>query len=467
MLEESLSELAVFKGSEFVVAGTAGAQVELLEDRRHIAVTTPAAMWSYGAHLFIDERSLPAGRHLLFRIDLWVTQGTINVGVVGADGQFIVHESRSKVDGRTAVNLFLEPKDRPSQLIVRNSGRQSGKAIIERVQVYRTSDAFLKAASSGVAPTVVSRLSQSISGAFEQSSSQAVELGSEPMVSLILAVKNGLPYLDDALESVRRQSYQNVELVVQDCLSTDGSSERIAKLDEVPVRSRREADGGVGDANNRALGRCRGSIIGSIDSDNLLDRDAVARAVEHFLAHPEHAVVYGSVQMVSVEGIAQDIFRPGGFDFLRLVSCELVLPWSTSFFNRAVCGESLWLDPQLKTCADYDTWLRLSHLPIAFMDCVLGSTRISSKSMTCRPESYEQFCADKAVGLKRYAEKCAHEPLRAALIRSGLVGIYCWAAESIKGLSPDSTEQIMDFYERAQAIDPTSSRLALTTQRLF
>jgi len=327
-------------------------------------------------------------------------------------------------------------------------------------------NAFLEAARTA-APTRISSSSQPIDCAFAHLSNQDGELDSRPLVSLILTVKNGLPYLEEALESVRHQSYRNIELVVQDCLSTDGSTEHITAFDGAPVYARREADDGIGHANNRALERCRGVIIGSIDSDNLLDRDAVARAVEHFSVNPKDAVVYGSVQMISADGASTTIFRPGSFDFLRLISCDLVLPWSTAFFNRRVCGASLQLDHSLKTCADYDAWLRLSHLPIAFMDCVQGSTRISDMSMTCRPENYEQFCADKSFALRRYLAKCAHEPLGESLLRRGLVGIHCWAAESLKALSPQSIDSISDLYARAKAIDSTSSRLTLAAQRLF
>jgi hypothetical protein len=77
-------------------------------------------------------------------------------------------------------------------------------------------------------------------------------------------------------------------------------------------------------------------------------------------------------------------------------------------------------------------WLRLGHLPITFIDEVRNSTRLSDSSMTCRPENYEQFCSDKIFALRTYAETCAHETLRAALIRQGVVGIYCWRRKALR-----------------------------------
>jgi glycosyltransferase involved in cell wall biosynthesis len=465
--ELRLTEVAVFAGADFIANTAPDASVELLDDGRHIAVTTPAATWAYAAHLLLDNRSLPTTGDLLLRVDLWVNQGAVNVGVVGPDGQFIAHETRAMGDGRSALNLLLKGEDRPSQIVVRNAGRSVAMAVVERVQVYRrVEDPFAEAALAR-APVRASVSSQPLPRAIRFAAFARAKANKNPLVSLILTVKNGLPYLDNALESVRGQSYRNLELVVQDCLSTDGSSERVAKFDGARVHVRREADGGIGDANNRALKRCRGTIIGSIDSDNLLEPDAVARAVTHFAAHPGDAAIYGSVRMISATRTDEGVFRPGPMDFLHLVSCDLVLPWSTAFFNKAICGDALRLDPQLKTCADYDTWLRLSHLPISFIDQVQGATRLSDSSMTCRPENYEQFCKDKIFVLRRYAGTCAHEPLRGALVRHGLVGIYCWAAESIKGLAPERVDLIADFHERAKAVDPVSPRLALAGVRLL
>src|SRR5207237_2244233 len=78
-------------------------------------------------------------------------------------------------------------------------------------------NAFLEAARTA-APTRISSSSQPIDRAFAHLSNQDGELDSRPLVSLVLTVKNGLPYLEEALESVRHQSYRNIELVVQDCL---------------------------------------------------------------------------------------------------------------------------------------------------------------------------------------------------------------------------------------------------------
>jgi glycosyltransferase involved in cell wall biosynthesis len=286
---------------------------------------------------------------------------------------------------------------------------------------------------------------------------------SKPLVSLVLCVKDGIPYLPDAVESVRAQTYERIEFVVQDGVSRDGSLEYLQALDAIDLVS--EADSGIGDAFNRAFARCRGEIVGSVDSDNRLDPDAVAAAVDEITSHGDCAAVYGSVELVDTEDSVVMEFVPGEFDLLRLIACELVPPFSTAFFSRMVCGDELHFDRTMATCADYDLWLRLSHLPVRRIDTVLGSTRLSDKSMTRDVSRYGRFVSDKLGALERYLSRYPRSPLVDAIGRAGVVGINLWAAESIVGIDAAS-RAFEPFLAAAEALDPGSPRLARFRERL-
>ena len=287
-----------------------------------------------------------------------------------------------------------------------------------------------------------------------------------PLVSLIFTVKNGMPFVSSAIESVRRQSYRNFQLIVQDCMSDDGTSELLTGIDDIEVDLAREPDGGIGDAVSRALSRCRGPIIGSIDSDNLLHPGALDRVAEHFARSPADAAAYGAVEMIDEAGAVLDLFRPARFNLLRLLDCELVPPWSTAFFRRETLIDAFRPGAALRTCADFSTWLHVAHLPIGYIDEPLGSTRLNRNSMTCNVEAYEQFCLDKIKALNQYLASCKHKSLRTALLLHGKVGIYCWAAESIAGLDRSRNDLVQSFLGRARAIAPASSRLASAEQRI-
>lgn len=283
----------------------------------------------------------------------------------------------------------------------------------------------------------------------------------EPHISLILVVKNGMPHLPAAVDSLRAQTLADFEVVVQDGGSSDGTLEFLDSVDDIPnwnVVS--EPDGGIGDAYNRAFGRTSGAIVGSIDADNTLEPRALEKAASFLSQHPKLAAAYGGSNMLNAEGEVLYPWFPAEYDLLRLLTCELVPPFAVSFFSRAVSGDELRFDPSLKTCADYDLWLRLSHLPIARIPAILGGTRLSDASMTRRPETYGQYILDKSTALDRYLSRIPRSAVTDAVRAHALAGLYLWSAESVYDIEGRRSEQFESYVQEAAVLDPGSDRLA-------
>ena len=283
-----------------------------------------------------------------------------------------------------------------------------------------------------------------------------------PLVSVVVCTKNGMPYVREAMASLERQTYRRFEVVVQDAASEDGTAEFLSALpfDRLEVVS--EPDGGIGDAYNRAVGRCSGTIVTTLDADNLLEPHALERAVAHHTEHPAAAAFYGAVQMLDADAAPLRVFVPQAFDRSALMRCELVPPLSTSFFSRPACGAELRFDESLKTCADFDLWLRLSDRQIVRTEEVLGGTRLSTKSMTRDPSRYEQFCRDKIAALERYLQR---RPELADERAESVGGIYCWAAESLLALEGPS-ERCRTMITRAATAAPRYERVEQVLARL-
>jgi glycosyltransferase involved in cell wall biosynthesis len=287
-----------------------------------------------------------------------------------------------------------------------------------------------------------------------------------PRVSLLLVVKDGMPYLREAVDSVRRQTFRDFEVVVQDGGSTDGSAEYLAGITDIPNWSSvSEADSGIGEAYNRAVRRSTGAIVGSIDSDNVLEPDALERVVGVLAEHPELAAVYGGSNMLAADGSLLYPWMPAEFDLLRLIECELVPPFAVSFFVRDQCEDLLAFDESLKTCADFDLWLRLSHLPIARVSCILGGTRLSERSMTRRPETYEQCLIDKGSALNRYLSTLPAGQLVEAVRRRARAGLHLWAADSVYDIEARRTPQFERYLQVAKDADPGSAWLERTAAK--
>jgi glycosyltransferase involved in cell wall biosynthesis len=264
-----------------------------------------------------------------------------------------------------------------------------------------------------------------------------------------------MPFVHEAVASLEGQTFADYELVVQDAASTDGTAEFLSQLRLSDVRFVSEADSGLGEAYDRAFLRCRGEVVGILDSDNLLAPRALEAVDALFRRQPTAVAVYGAVAMIDAGGQQVGSFVPETFDRRALMRCELVPPFSSSFFHRQRCGPDLRTDASLAACQDFDLWLRLSDRTIVRSTTVLGATRLSHKSMSRNAENYERFCAQKILALERFISERPHfEPERYAAV----TGIYCWAAESILEIAGRGP-RFDSFVARAAALSPDDERV--------
>jgi glycosyltransferase involved in cell wall biosynthesis len=276
-----------------------------------------------------------------------------------------------------------------------------------------------------------------------------------PRFSIVLFTKNGMPFVKEAVASLEAQTFDDYEVVIQDAASTDGTAGFLSQLPLSSVRMSSEPDNGLGDAYNRAFPRCRGTIVGTLDADNLLVPNALETVDDLFRTHPTAVAIYGAVDMIDATGRQVGSFVPEPFDKRALMRCELVPPFSTSFFNRQLCGPELRGDASLTVAQDFELWLRLSDRKIVRSTAVLGATRLSHKSMTRNAENYELFCAEKIDALERFI---ADRPRLHRERNAAVTGIYCWAAESIldiEGYGP----RFESFVDRAAAVCPEDERV--------
>ncbi len=119
------------------------------------------------------------------------------------------------------------------------------------------------------------------------------------LISVVMPVYNVEKYLDRAVESVLSQTYRNLELILVDDCSPDGSGK---KCDEWAERDNRvravhlEKNGGAGNARNRGIAIAAGCYIAFVDADDSLDKDAYTTIVKSIQHTPAQVVVFGIVE---------------------------------------------------------------------------------------------------------------------------------------------------------------------------
>jgi glycosyltransferase involved in cell wall biosynthesis len=190
---------------------------------------------------------------------------------------------------------------------------------------------------------------------------------SDPAVSILTAVRNGLPHLNSAVASIRAQTQQSWEWIVVDDGSTDGTAPCLAawarrepRLHLITAPAR-----GLVASLNAGLAACRAPLVARMDADDVARPERLAVQSAYLAAHPEIAAADGQVALiggrrnagmrayvewvnthVTPEAIAADLFVES-----PLVHPAVIFRAATV---RAVGGYREGDFPE-----DYDLWLRL------------------------------------------------------------------------------------------------------------
>ena len=125
---------------------------------------------------------------------------------------------------------------------------------------------------------------------------QEADIGGKPVVSIITVVKNKSKFIQETIDSIKNQTYKNIEYIVIDGVSTDGSFEIIKKNLRFIDYFVSEPDLGNYDAINKGLSLCTGDLIGIVNSDDILLPNAMETLVDYYKKNPKADLFFGSVK---------------------------------------------------------------------------------------------------------------------------------------------------------------------------
>jgi glycosyltransferase involved in cell wall biosynthesis len=211
---------------------------------------------------------------------------------------------------------------------------------------------------------------------------------SGPLVSVITPVLNGKRYLATCIESVLSQSYPNIEHVVVDGGSTDGTLEMLAEYSsKYPARVRYMTgkDKNPEDAWNKGICASKGDILGWLGSDDVYLPGAVEAVVDFFRMNPDAAFVFGGFDTIDEQGNVLERNMSKDFDFDEALNDTCWIPTTSAFYTREVVQNIGLLDTELVP-ADFDYWIRIAKVYRPYrIHKALSQFRIHPGSITGSP----------------------------------------------------------------------------------
>ena len=125
----------------------------------------------------------------------------------------------------------------------------------------------------------------------------------KPLISIITVVFNGEKFLEETIQSVINQSYDNVEYIIIDGGSTDGTLDIIKKYEDRIDYWISEKDSGISDAFNKGIICCFGELIGILNADDYYEKDAFLNVINTYLNLDKNspAILYGKTYKITTK----------------------------------------------------------------------------------------------------------------------------------------------------------------------
>jgi len=279
-------------------------------------------------------------------------------------------------------------------------------------------------------------------------------LRKRPLISVVVASYNHQAYVQDCLQSVLAQDFQDFEIVVTDDGSSDQTVARIQALSDPRIQLKvLPHNRGACIALNDAILRARGRFIAVLNSDDYFLPGKLSQQLAYLQAHPHVGAVFGLPAFINEQGQVFD--DPAHRDREAFVAGERTRhQWLRHFFDEgnALCHPTVLIhrevydrrglyDPRLAQVPDLDMWIRLaSHTGLHVLPQALTAFRVRDglqNASAGRPEVILRDAWERARILRHYLslpsaellqvfpEFAAHpEPLTEQLARYALAKPY-------------------------------------------
>ncbi len=207
-----------------------------------------------------------------------------------------------------------------------------------------------------------------------------------PLVSVLMPVFNSRNFIEQAVNSILKQTYHNFEFIIINDASTDGTQEFLRQLKDRRIKlffnSKHK---GVTNSLNIALTKASGKYIARMDADDISYPTRLQEQVEFLSQHPNIGLVGSWARQINnLHQIVNEIKYPVDFKSIeQTLSYKNPFLHSSVMFKRELYIKYGGYDPKLDGAEDYDLWLRyIKHAQMLNLPKILIEYRTSTHSVS-------------------------------------------------------------------------------------
>jgi len=217
----------------------------------------------------------------------------------------------------------------------------------------------------------------------------------KPLVSVIVPSYNQGQFIEDTILSILNQDYQNIEVIVFDGMSTDGTIDVLKRYDE-RITYTSEKDNGQSDAINKGFRVAKGDIVTWLNSDDIYpDRRTISRIVSVFSLNLDCDLIFGDFIEIDANNCVLKIYKRPSYSHKRLLRIGYISQPATFFRRRVI--DAMPVREDLRYAMDLEYWLRAHSLNFKFkhIDYLIAAERLHEDAKCVRDNSdmVKEACA--------------------------------------------------------------------------
>lgn len=230
-------------------------------------------------------------------------------------------------------------------------------------------------------------------------------------VSIVTISFNQVDYLERAIQSVLDQDYPEIEYIVVDPGSTDGSRELIMRYESRIAKAILEPDNGPGDGLNKGFAVATGEIFGFLNSDDILDPMAISAAVRYLSGHPKVDVVSGNAKIIGPDDRIYRLAYSDRWTPRMYVYSGAVLIQASTFFRRSAFERAGRFNPENRATWDGELFFDMARAGCRFgrSDDIWCGYRLHAESVTASKRLEEMRAS---VRRRQFRELMGRDPSR-------------------------------------------------------
>jgi len=216
----------------------------------------------------------------------------------------------------------------------------------------------------------------------------------DPKITIVTPSFNQVRFLENTILSVLEQRYENLEFIVMDGGSTDGSIDIIKKYSKYMTCWQSQPDGGQVNAINAGFQKATGKILAFLNSDDFLLQGAVKNIVRYYHQFPDAVGLVGGAYSIAQDGYIIQTRLPQKVGREDLANWEENWIFQPScFFSAKIAQVVGYFNLKYQNAFDFDFWMRLtSKGRLIPMTEILSAATIhpEAKTQKYRTRMYEE-----------------------------------------------------------------------------